>query len=159
MRLAKPNVWDFFPVTYTLPMEHKYFQLDTQDAGDQRTYISKPYIKKKKIKGEKPDKEDDIFLSRITRDFKSTHMTIVQKYISKCHLYENFKWDFKLYVCVVGVNPLRIYIFKDGLCRLAAKQYPYKVLDGNMGRLDMHLCRGALEDLAEGEKPKRFTFR
>ena len=59
----------------------------------------------------------------------------------------------------MGVNPLRVYIFKDGLVRLAAKQYPYKVLDGNMARLDMHLCRGDREELAEGERPKRCTFR
>lgn len=38
-------------------------------------------------------------------------------------IYKGFKFDLRIYVLVAGCNPLRIYIYEDGLVRLAAEKY------------------------------------
>ena len=53
------------------------------------------------------------------------------------------KFDLRLYVLVLGVNPLRIFLFKDGLARLATSPY-YEPNDSNMNNMQMHLTNYAI---------------
>jgi len=41
----------------------------------------------------------------------------------KPHLIDGFKYDLRIYVFVNGINPLRAYIYKDGLARFATEKY------------------------------------
>jgi len=36
---------------------------------------------------------------------------------------DKMKFDLRLYVLVLGINPLRIFVSKEGLARLSTKQY------------------------------------
>lgn len=56
---------------------------------------------------------------------------------------EKMKFDLRLYVLVTGVNPLRIYLSKDGLCRLSTKIYE-EVDDDNLEDMCMHLTNYAI---------------
>ena len=38
-------------------------------------------------------------------------------------LIDNFKFDLRVYVLLAGVDPLRIYVHKEGLGRLATNEY------------------------------------
>jgi len=51
---------------------------------------------------------------------------------------DKLKFDLRLYVLVLGVNPLRIYLSKEGLARLSTKQYD-QVNDINLTDMQMHL--------------------
>jgi tubulin polyglutamylase TTLL4 len=44
---------------------------------------------------------------------------LVSKYLSKPHLLRGFKYDLRIYVLVTCFDPLRIYLFEDGLVRMA----------------------------------------
>jgi tubulin polyglutamylase TTLL6/13 len=51
---------------------------------------------------------------------------------------EKMKFDLRLYVLVTGTNPMRIYLSKEGLCRLSTKSYE-EVDDKNLEDMMMHL--------------------
>ena len=42
------------------------------------------------------------------------------------HLINDTKYDLRLYVCVTCFDPLRIYLFKEGLVRFATKKFSIK---------------------------------
>lgn len=48
---------------------------------------------------------------------------IVCEYIANPLLINNLKFDLRIYVAVTGVNPLRIYIYDEGLTRLATEDF------------------------------------
>jgi hypothetical protein len=45
--------------------------------------------------------------------------TVVSKYVNNPHLINGLKYDLRVYVCVTSFDPLRIYVYDDGLVRLA----------------------------------------
>lgn len=45
--------------------------------------------------------------------------TLVSEYIANPHLINNFKYDLRIYVLVSSYDPLRIYLFNEGLVRFA----------------------------------------
>ena len=54
------------------------------------------------------------------------NLYVVQKYLKKPALYDGHKYDFRLYVLVTSViSPITIFLFQDGLVRLASKSYDY----------------------------------
>ena len=56
---------------------------------------------------------------------------------------DELKFDMRLYVLLYGVNPLRIFLFKDGLVRLATEPY-VKPTEDNIDNLFMHLTNYAI---------------
>lgn len=123
-RLAKyfPNDYDFFPQTWLLPAEfgefRKQFENVLQNGRKKhigrKTYISKP---------EASCQGKGIFLTRTLEDFEKTEHYVVQRYLHKPYLIDGFKFDLRIYILLCGVDPLRIYFFKEGLCRLATDEY------------------------------------
>jgi len=47
----------------------------------------------------------------------------VQRCLHKAFLIDKLKFDLRIYVLLSGVDPLRIYFYKEGLCRLATQEY------------------------------------
>ena len=42
---------------------------------------------------------------------------IIQEYISNPLLIDNLKFDVRIYVLMTSIEPLKLYIFEDGLVR------------------------------------------
>lgn len=48
---------------------------------------------------------------------------LVSKYLGKPHTLRGFKYDLRIYVLASSFDPLKIYIFEEGLVRLATQAY------------------------------------
>ena len=73
---------------------------------------------------------------------------MVQRYLHKPYLIGELKFDFRVYVLVYGVDPLRAFVFREGLARFATDDYvgPSK---GNLDNLYMHLTNYAINKNAD----------
>jgi len=58
-------------------------------------------------------------------------------------LIENLKFDLRVYILLSGVDPLRVYFYKEGLCRLATAEYK-PPREKNLDNLYMHLTNYAI---------------
>ena len=54
---------------------------------------------------------------------------LVSQYVDNPHLINNLKYDLRVYVAVTSYDPLRIYLFQDGLVRFATHEYTCKHKD------------------------------
>ena len=68
---------------------------------------------------------------------------VVQEYLNKPLLIDKMKFDLRLYVLILGVDPLRVLLFKDGLARLATDAYK-QPSDENISNMQMHLTNYAI---------------
>ena len=81
---------------------------------------------------------------------------MVQKYLDRPYLIDNLKFDLRIYVLVYGMNPMRIYLFKDGLARFATQEYE-KPSSENKHNMFIHLTNFAINkksdnfDAGEGD--------
>jgi tubulin polyglutamylase TTLL4 len=62
---------------------------------------------------------------------------LVSKYVSKPHLIRGYKYDLRIYVLVTSYEPLKIYLFKEGLVRLAT--VPYTTSKSSLKQRYIHL--------------------
>lgn len=68
---------------------------------------------------------------------------MVQKYLPNPLLYKGLKFDLRVYCLLAGCDPMRIYIYNEGLVRLATERYSFPDED-NMDDLCMHLTNYAI---------------
>ena len=62
---------------------------------------------------------------------------LITKYIVNPHLIHGKKYDFRIYVLVTGVKPLRIYLNKEGLFRISAEKF--NLNENNLDNKYIHL--------------------
>jgi len=131
IRKALPDLYDFFPRTWILPTENKEFI--KQFDGD-TTFILKP---------DASSQGRGIFLTKKAEDIKPDMNCIGQMYLSEPYLIDGLKFDIRLYVLLYGCNPPRIFLYNEGLVRLATELYK-KPSQLNMSKLAMHLTNYAI---------------
>jgi hypothetical protein len=68
---------------------------------------------------------------------ETSRKTLVQRYIRDPHLLDGYKYDLRVYVALTSVDPLRVFLYREGLVRLATEKY----VDGgaDLSRRCMHL--------------------
>lgn len=111
LRAEFPAAFDFYPKTYLYPQDVR--KLHAEWHADQ-VLIVKP---------EASCQGKGIYLTREISDIPPDSQCVVQHYIDKPFLMERMKFDLRLYVLVLGVEPLRIFLSKEGLARLSTKTY------------------------------------
>ncbi|XP_038049543.1 tubulin polyglutamylase TTLL7-like isoform X2 [Patiria miniata] len=129
---AHPDEYNFVPRTWIFPSEYNTFQNYFQDLKKRkkhRTFIVKPA---------NGSMGNGISLYRNGDRIPPTELTIVQEYLDKPFLLEGYKFDLRVYVLILSCDPLRIFLFNDGLVRMSTEKY-CNPNDSNVDQLYMHL--------------------
>ncbi|KAF8822038.1 Tubulin-tyrosine ligase family protein [Cardiosporidium cionae] len=137
MKKYHPQAYKFFPPTWILPadmMELKN-QLYTKKI---RTFIIKP---------DTGSQGKGIFLSQRLEDIKPDENLVVQRYVHKPLLLDGFKFDLRIYVLITGCNPLRVFLHREGLGRLATREYRTPSTD-NLSCSTMHLTNYSVNKMS-----------
>ncbi|XP_041965444.1 tubulin polyglutamylase TTLL13-like [Alosa sapidissima] len=64
-----------------------------------------------------------IYITRQPQSIGPNEHIICQAYISKPFIIDDYKFDLRLYVLVTSSDPLRIFLYKEGLVRFATSKY------------------------------------
>jgi len=124
----------FLPKTYILPNEYQYLQQDMQKADSFRQWIFKPAAQ---AQGR------GIFVTSTLADIpqkNSSHNYVVSEYVGNPLLLNGYKFDMRIYVAITSVNPLRFYMYEEGLARFATCKYDQEAaVGGGQKSKFMHL--------------------
>lgn len=136
MREHFPDDYNFFPETWTIPLQFSQFRhyYESAEKGKARTYIVKP---------EALSQGRGIFLTRSIEDILNGNKYVIQRYIKNPLLIDRLKFDLRIYVLLAGTDPLRLYIYHEGLTRFATEEYQEPTAD-NLGRSYIHLTNYSL---------------
>ncbi|KAM9347778.1 tubulin monoglutamylase TTLL4 [Symphorus nematophorus] len=106
--------FSFFPRTFILPQDIKLLRKAWEDSGSRQKWIIKPPASARGI---------GIQVIHKWSQMPRKRPLLVQKYLHKPYLISGNKFDLRIYVYVTSYEPLRIYIFSDGLVRFASCKY------------------------------------
>ncbi|XP_073330013.1 tubulin monoglutamylase TTLL4 [Pagrus major] len=106
--------FSFFPRTFVLPQDIKLLRKAWEDSGSRQKWIIKPPASARGI---------GIQVIHKWSQMPRKRPLLVQKYLHKPYLISGNKFDLRIYVYVTSYDPLRIYIFSDGLVRFASCKY------------------------------------
>lgn len=112
MKDKYPNDYDFFPDTFIMPQDIGDFTLRFYSESAQ--WIVKP-CNSSQGKG--------IFILDSLNSLDLDSGCIVSKYIESPLLVNNLKSDLRIYVLITSFEPLKIYIYQEGLARFACEDY------------------------------------
>lgn len=78
---------------------------------------------------------------------KQKECIVVSEYIHNPLLVKGLKFDMRIYVAITCWNPLRVYVYEDGLTRFAT--HPYSTSLSSMDNLFAHLTNYSLNKYSE----------
>ena len=109
-----PDDYNFMPKTYSYPEEKEILEEKFKNyiLNIDNLWLIKPKFGRR-------GNGIKIFqnLNSIPKSF------ILSKYLSHPHLLYNKKYDFRVYILVTGIAPLKIYLYQEGLVRLTSENY------------------------------------
>ncbi len=131
-------------MTYLFTEDYNRFQTDREAEESNVLYILKPVASSCgrgiKVIGKK---------TKINR----RDGYLASKYICKPHLINGFKYDLRVYVLVTSYDPLRIYVFNDGLVRFATEKYTLNPAD--LKKRYIHLTNFSVNKKSENFKQNK----
>ena len=82
----------------------------------QKKHVSgKIYI----VKPENGSQGNGIFLTQNPFKLDKVSNVVVQEYLYKPMLLDGLKFDMRIYVLITCINPLRVFLYDEGMVRLA----------------------------------------
>lgn len=157
-KAAEAAMYDFFPVTYQLPMEYGVFVEDFKRQADRPIWIAKPTGKaqgkgiflftdirevklwRKAAENRGANKQED--------DVEDVENYVVQRYITNPYLVGGKKFDLRIYVLVTSYMPLTIWLYRSGFARFSA--FRYTGARTQLKDTHLHLTNVAVQKTAPG---------
>ncbi|GKT27592.1 Tubulin tyrosine ligase [Aduncisulcus paluster] len=128
------KAYSFFPASFLLPHQAGELKSFHSRRKTKTLYISKPTAS---CQGR------GIFLFKNPEDIDTSEPSVVQQYLAKPYLIDGFKFDLRIYVCLLRISPLVLLIHKKGLARFATEKYN-EPTSSNLDCLYMHLTNYAI---------------
>ncbi|KAM5325438.1 LOW QUALITY PROTEIN: tubulin monoglutamylase TTLL4 [Glossophaga mutica] len=119
--------FSFFPQSFILPQDAKLLRKAWESSRRQK-WIVKPPASARGI---------GIQVIHKWSQLPKRRPLLVQRYLHKPYLISGSKFDLRIYVYVTSYDPLRIYLFSDGLVRFASCKYSPSMK--SLGNKFMHL--------------------
>ncbi|XDV51963.1 hypothetical protein PO909_020751 [Leuciscus waleckii] len=129
---SQPQEYSFIPKTWIFPAECTQFQnyvKELKRKRKQKTFIVKPA---------NGAMGHGISLIRNCEKIPVQDHFIVQEYLDKPFLMEGYKFDLRFYILVTSCDPLRVFLYNDGLVRMGTEKY-HTPNESNLNQLYMHL--------------------
>lgn len=141
-----PQGYDFCAKTYVMPRDRELLQKDYQE-GD--VYIVKPPAS--------AEGRGIRLVNSMQQMPKKDQPAVVQQYLHKPHLINNKKYDCRIYVAVTSFDPLRAYMYEEGLARFATSDYTCtpKSIRNRYMHLTNYSVNKRSDDFVKNEDPDR----
>jgi len=118
--------FDFVPDTYILPNEFHDFH-----AHYQKLKVSEPKRNVWIVKPANSSQGKGIRLIENLDELNVDETSVISRYITNPLLINGHKFDLRIYVVVTSYEPLRVYVYKEGLARFASESYSTKIQKDN----------------------------
>ncbi|XP_066915468.1 tubulin polyglutamylase TTLL5-like [Clytia hemisphaerica] len=130
--------FDFIPQSFVLPTElNDFYAAFLKDRGP---WIVKPCAL---------SRGRGIFLVNNINKIPLDENVLVCRYINNPLLVNGYKFDCRIYVAVMSYDPLRIYIYEEGLARFSTVKYEAGS-SSNLQNQCMHLTNYSLNKFSDG---------
>ncbi|CAG0883147.1 unnamed protein product [Cyprideis torosa] len=106
--------FNYLPRTFILPDDAKELKEAMESQGNRARWICKPPASARGVGITVVQRYDQVKIRRTQ---------VVQKYIARPFLINETKFDLRLYVLITSFDPMRVYIYDDGLVRFASNKY------------------------------------
>ena len=130
--------FDFIPPTFRFPDPHDQARFaEYQRAHPNATFIAKPQV---------GAQGDSISLFKQLRELPyalENKDIIVQRYLDKPLLLDGIKFDLRVYVVVVGFNPVQAFLYDEGLARFCTVSKPIQYSRFGPNSFSFAACRRA----------------
>eukprot|EP00347_Sterkiella_histriomuscorum_P002781 403366823 len=134
--------YDFVPLTFQYPQEITSLQQEMQKRKEQ-LWIFKPCAS---------SQGKGIFVTQNLDQIPLKQNFIVSEYVKNPYLINGLKFDLRIYVAVTSINPLRVYIYEEGLTRFATQKYN----NNDLSNLYVHLTNYSINKFnSEGFIPNQ----
>ena len=121
-KFGRNGVYDIIPDTYILPNQTRefqaHFEMLAQKEPKKNLWIVKPA---------NLSRGRGIHIIDNLRDLQIDDLSVVSRYITNPLLINGHKFDLRIYVLITSYEPLRVYVYKEGLARFASETYTQKI--------------------------------
>lgn len=130
------DAFDFVPKTYVMPKDVDEF-LEAYERTN-HLWIVKPSAS---------SRGRGIFVLQDLEDLPLEDNSVVSRYVENPLLIQGLKFDLRVYVLVTSFEPLRAYVYREGLTRFASR--PYSTKKEHMGDAYRHLTNYSINKSAK----------